>query len=73
MSAPHDSDVFIHVCHTSSFTKYINENYDLSEVKVSHSNDFVTINYNADKHTTLVENLRHAAMAWDAAIVGNYR
>lgn len=73
MSARHDSEVFVHVCHTSGFTKYITENYDLSEVKISYSNDFVIINYNADKHTTLVENINHAAMGWDAAIIGDYR
>ena len=73
MSARHDSEVSVYIHHPSGFAKYITENYDLSEVKVSCDNDFVTINYNADKHTTLVENIRHAAMGWDAAIIGYYR
>jgi len=69
MSKNHDTEIHINTYDTDAFFHYIIENYDLSQIEMTKKigNEHVVIKYNMEKHYILVDNIRHAAMAWNAA------
>ena len=78
MSLNHDCEVKINVYYdidVNAFSLYIGENYDLSEVDYSTNieNGEITIKYNSKMHYLLIDNIKHAAMAWNAAIKASLR
>ena len=70
MSLNHDCEVKINVWDAIEFSHHIGENYDLSEINFSTnaSTGEVTVKYNVKMHYFLIDNIKHAAMAWNAAI-----